>query len=174
MPNLVNKLTIEEFSQQAKSMGSCIVVSFDKMTVAQASELRRQLKGEDVEFKVCKNRLAVRALAAAGHDVGKLRGKCGIAFAPEEKAITAAKLIRDFLKQNKEMSAEVLAGVIEGEVLTGDDAAGISEMADRNTIRAQIAMVISAPARSLATALNGLGAGLARCLQQRADGESSS
>ena len=171
MPNIVNRLTVDLFTKQVEEMGSCVVVAFNKLTVQQAQELRNRFRDEDVNLMVCKNRLAKIALGAHGHEIPRLQGKCGVAFAPEEKAITAAKLVRDFAKENKGLEIGILAGVIEGEVITGDDAKAIADMPDKDTVRSMIASAISAPARGLATALNAVGGGLARCLQQRADGE---
>ncbi len=168
MPNLVGELTIRELDGQIEGMGSCVVLNFDKLTVEQASLLRRRFREESIAFKVVKNRLAMHALKERGFELGeRIRGKCGVAFAPEEKAITAAKLIRDFQRENREIKISVLAGVVEGEVIEGDGAKIIADMPDKDTVRAQIAMAISGPARQLVQVLSALPTGLARCLEQR-------
>ncbi|HMQ22316.1 MAG TPA: 50S ribosomal protein L10 [Planctomycetota bacterium] len=171
MPNIVNRLTVKEFAGEVEQMGSCIVIGFDKMTVAQAESLRGKFREVDVELRVLKNRLAVKVLEGAGFRMPKLVGKCGIVFAPEERAITAAKLVRDFQVEHKELALEVLAGIVEGEVIAGADAKMIADMPDKQTVRGQLAGLLMAPGRGLAVSLSGLGSGLARCLQQRADGE---
>ncbi len=171
MPNIVNRLSVQEFDRAIEGMGSCIVVTFDKMTVLQASQLRQQMRAADVRLKVVKNRLVTQALTARGFEIPQLTGKCGVVFASEENAITAAKLVREFATQNKDMSIAVLAGIVEGEVISGVDAVAIADMPDKNTVRSQLAGVISGPARALATVISAVPTGLARCLQQRADGE---
>ena len=172
MPNIVNKLTVQEFAGEVEQMGSCIVVGFDKMTVAQAEALRGKFRSTGVVFHVLKNRLAVKVFEGAGYELPKLVGKCGVVFAPEEKAITAAKLVREFQTEHKDkLALEVLAGIVEGEVIAGSDAKMIADMPNKQTVRGQLAGLLSAPARGLAVSLSGLGSGLARCLQQRADGE---
>lgn len=171
MPNLVNKLTVQEFTREVEQMGSCLVLGFDKLTVQQAQELRSRFRAADVSFRVLKNRLAKKVLSDAGYELPKLIGKCGLVFAPEEKAITAAKLAKEFATENKGMALAVLAGIVEGEVIAGEDASLIADMPDKQTVRAQIAMVLSAPARGLAVSMSGLASGLARCLDQRASGE---
>ena len=73
-----------------------------------------------------------------------------------------------------EEASEDLVGrapYVEGEVIAGSDAKMIADMPDKQTVRGQLAGLLSAPARGLAVSLSGLGSGLARCLQQRADGE---
>jgi large subunit ribosomal protein L10 len=172
MPNIVGKLTLAEFDHALESMGSCVVVRFDKMTVEQAQALRRRFLDEEMELKVTKNRLMTKALSDRGFTLGeKLTGKCGLVFAPEEKAITAAKMVRDFQKENRQIEVSVVAGVVEGEVIEGDDAKMIADMPDKNTVRAQLASALSGPGRMLATVLSAVPSGLARCVQQHADGE---
>ena len=39
MPNLVNNVLMEELAEGFRDMGSCLVVSFDKLTVAQSSDV---------------------------------------------------------------------------------------------------------------------------------------
>jgi ribosomal protein L10 len=95
-------------------------------------------------------------------------------FAPEASAITAARLVREFAAQHKGLSIEILAGVIEGEVIAGADATHIADMPDKRTVRAQLVGAIAGPARSLAAALHAVSAGLARCLDQRAKSEAGS
>lgn len=171
MPNLVNRLTVEEFSREVRHMGSCLIVSFDRMTVAQAAELRHRFRQENVRLRVVKNRLASLALGNGGVQVPRLMGKCGVVFAQEEKAITAAKLVRKFATENRDMSIEVLAGVLEGEVITGEEARRIADMPDKDTVRSQLASAIIGPARCLASVIGALPRGLARCLQERVEAE---
>ncbi len=141
------------------------------LSVAEMTDLRRRMREAEASYKVVKNRLVTQALTARGFEIPQLTGKCGVVFASEENAITAAKLVREFATQNKDMSIAVLAGIVEGEVISGVDAVAIADMPDKNTVRSQLAGVISGPARALATVISAVPTGLARCLQQRADGE---
>ena len=62
----------------------------------------------------------------------------------------------------------VLGSILFG-LATPTEAASIAGMPDRQTLRAMMVGVISAPARKLATVLNEVGASTARCMQARAD-----
>lgn len=171
MPNIIGKLTLEEYAKDLRDMGSCLVIGFDKLTVAQASELRRRLKEEGLYLKIVKNRLARLAFSNAGLELPKLSGKCGLVFAPEEKAITAARTLRDFGKKAKPASLSVIAGVIEDEVIHGEDAKTIADMPDKDGLRSMLASVLQAPGQGIAVALRELGSSLARCLKQRSEGK---
>lgn len=172
MPSLINELQVTELKSQVQSMGSCLLVSFDKMTVAQAEDIRREFRKAGFKYRVVKNRLARVAFREHDFDVGtSLKGMCGVVFAPEERAIEAAKLVREHYKKLKvkEPPIAVIGAVIEGEVIARARAAGVADMADRKTVQAQLASVLAAPGRGLAVALSGLASGMARCIQAKVD-----
>jgi large subunit ribosomal protein L10 len=176
MPNIVNKFLLNELEADFKSMGSCVVLNFDKLTVELTNEIRTELREAGVEYRVVKNRLAVKAFASIGLDLSEaFSGKCGVITAEEEGAISAAKLVREFATkarrtlQTKKPPLIVTGGVIEGEAITGTAAANIADMPDKNTVRAMLASAIQGPSRGLAMCLDGLPASLARVLQAKID-----
>ena len=149
MPNIVNEILYEELAQSFRDSGSCLVLSFDKLTVAQDGDLRSKLREAGVSYRVVKNRLANRVLKdVMDLDLNEsLIGKCGVVFAPEEKAISAAKVVREAMRPlKKEAPVRVVAGIVEGESITGAAADTIADMPDRNTVNAQLAGVIAGPA----------------------------
>lgn len=176
MPNIVNKILMSELEEGFKGMGSCIVLNFDKLTVELTNDIRNQLREAGVTYRVVKNRLAIRAFDSMGLDMSAaFTGKCGVVIAEEEKAISAAKLIREFaVKARRALTIKkppmvVTGGVIEGEAITGDAAASIADMPDKNTVRSMLLSAISGPARGLAACVQGVPGGLTRVLQARVD-----
>jgi len=171
MPSLINELQVAELASQVQSMGSCLLVSFAKMTVAQAEDIRREFRKAGFKYRVVKNRLAQVAFRAQDFDIGSLDGMCGVVFAPQERAIEAAKLVREHYKKLKvkEPPLTVVGAVIEGEVIAGPRAKAVADMADRKTVQAQLASVLAGPGRGLAVALSGLAGGLTRCLNAQAE-----
>ena len=172
MASMINELLVEELKSEVKKAGSCLLVGFEKMSVAQAEDVRRVFRKAGFKYRVVKNRLAKVAFASHKLDLGKgLKGKCGVVFAPQERAIEAAKLLRDHYKKLKvkEPPISVIGGVIEGEVIGRARAAAIADMPDRRTVQTQLVSAIAAPMRSLAVALNGVASGLGRCVQQKVD-----
>lgn len=174
MPNLVNEILLDDFKERFKDMGSCVVVSFDKLTVEQANNLRNQFRDAGLGYFVVKNRLACRALESMGYQMAEaFEGKCGVAFGADEAAISAAKLVREFVKPfRKSPPLRVTGGIIEGEAIVGPAASTIADMPDKQTVRTQLATALVAPARGLAACLAAAGpAGLARVVQARIDKE---
>ena len=146
MPSLVNKILLDELSAEFKDMGSCVVMSFDKLDVAQDEAVRTALRDAGLRYRVVKNRLAVRAFDSMDLDLSQaFTGKCGVIVAPEEKAIAAARLVRETLARRRTPPLVTTGGVIEGQVIVGPKASTIADMPDRETVRTQLATAISGP-----------------------------
>ncbi|MEM7202790.1 MAG: 50S ribosomal protein L10 [Planctomycetota bacterium] len=171
MPNLVNRILVDQLKTEFESMGSCLVVSFDKLTVEQANDIRSKWREAGLAYHVVKNRLALKAFESMKLDLSEaFRGKCGVIIAPEEAAISAARIAGETFKKIKDPPIVVTGGVIEGEVITGAAAAGIGDMPDKTTVRGQIAGCILGVARAVATCIESAGpGGVARVLQARID-----
>ncbi len=173
MPNLVNEILLDDFKRSFEGAGSCLVLSFDGLTVEQVADLRNKFREAGVDYRVVKNRLALKAFSGMQLDLSEaFRGKCGVVVAPEEGAIGAAKIVREAFGKAKQPPVVVTGGVIEGEAITGDAAKNIADMPDKQTVRAQLAGALVGVARGLATCVQSAGpASLARALQARIDKE---
>ena len=170
MPNVVNEILLQDLEKEFKDAGSCLVVSFDALTVETDQAVRRKFDEMGLRYQVVKNRLAQKALANMDVDLSDaFKGKCGVVFAEEEQAISAAKALQEMMQKAKKSPIKVTGGLIEGEAITGAAAAMIAHMPDKNTVRAMLATAISGPARSLATCVSGLPSGLARVMQANID-----
>jgi large subunit ribosomal protein L10 len=170
MPNLVTTILLRELERDFQQMGSCLVVTFDKLMPQQDLEIRGRLRQAGVRYRVVRNRLARRALSAMKLDLtDAFKGKCGVAIAQKEGAIQAAKVLREYIKKQKQPPIAVMGGVVEGQAFVGKAAEAIADLPDRHTIQTRLASVISGPARSVACIFNAVAGGLARCIQARVD-----
>jgi len=170
MPNLVNEILLADLQREFQTMGSCVVVEFGKLQPKQDIEIRSELRNAGVRYRVVRSRLAKKAFAGLDLDLGEaMKGRCGVALAPEEGAIKAARILRDWIKKTKDAPLSIKGGVVEGTAFVGAAAQSIAELPDRNTVNTQIVTAISGPARSLATLVSAVAGGLARCIQARVD-----
>lgn len=152
---------IKEKIQDAKSV---VFVKFNGLTVAEDTELRREFRKNNVEYKVYKNTL----IKYAFHDMGitdfddDLNGPTSVAFGTDETG--AAKVIVDAAKKYQDKIVVKSAFVEGGKV----DAKGVQALAAMpskeqliakmlGSLQAPIANfvgVLSAMPRSLVIALN--------------------
>jgi large subunit ribosomal protein L10 len=90
---------------------------FTGLNVKRMTELRRRFRKAGVEYVVIKNTLALRAVNESGLVAQRLKGPTGVVVAKD--AITAAKVLSDFAKENDQRPA-VKGGIYEGNAV--DDA----------------------------------------------------
>ena len=102
------KAYVAEIAEKMKNAESTVVVEYRGLTVAEMTELRRELRAEDVEFKVYKNALAQRAVESIGADGLKevLVGK---------DATAPARVLAKFAKKHENLVLK--SGIVEGKVV---------------------------------------------------------
>lgn len=144
---------------------SAVLTDFRGLTVADLTELRRQLREGQVEFRVVKNTLARRATAAAGlaslHPL--LEGPTAIAFgrgdplAPSRLLSRAARALPQL---------QIKGGVLEGKVVSREEVLALAALAPRPVLLSRLVGVLQAPITRLAGALGATLRGLVVALDQ--------
>lgn len=158
---------IEELTGKLRG-GSAVLVDYQGMDVARATELRARSREAGVEFVVAKNTLARRAADAAGVDglSEYLVGPTALAFS--EDPVSSAKLMAEFADQVESFSLK--GGLLEGERVLGEaDVVALSKLPGREQLIAQVVGGISSPLTGLVTVLNNTIQGLVVALNQIAE-----
>lgn len=169
MPNLVNRLVVQELQRDIGKAEGLLVVSFGGLTVKESEALRNSLAKQGVGLSMVRNSLARRVLAERGFEVGAevLTGNMAIAFGKAEAAIHASKIFQG-PEVKKAGKVQIRAAVLEGKLLGAKDALALSDVPDRNTLNAKIVGCIAATSRSLVQVLNALPSSQTRVLNARA------
>ena len=144
---------VQAIAEDVKDAVSVVLVDYRGLTVAEDTEMRKQLREAGVVYKVCKNTMMKRAFE--GTDFAQLdeylEGPNAIAISKED-ATAPARIICDFAK--KAEALEVKAGVVEGSVY---DAAGIQELSkipSREVLLSKLLGSLQSPITNLARVLN--------------------
>lgn len=137
-----------------------VVTQNNGMTVAQVSELRRQMRASGSTYKVAKNRLAVLALDGTRFNgiAPLLKGPTALAWSNDPVAV--AKAAVDYAKTNEKFI--VLGGALGTQTL---DAAGIKALAELpslDALRGKLLGLLQAPATKIAGVLAAPAGQLAR------------
>ncbi|ARK24677.1 50S ribosomal protein L10 [Sporosarcina sp. P37] len=142
---------VTEVADKLKDAASVVVVDYRGLTVAQVTELRKQLRDAGVEFKVYKNSMVRRATVTAGLEGlnEHLTGPNAIAFSTED-VVAPAKILNDFAKKNEQL--EIKAGVIEGNVASAEDVKALATLPSREGLLSMLLSVLQAPVRNFALA----------------------
>lgn len=143
---------VSEAQAKLQESASVVVVDYLGLTVAQVTELRKQLREAGVEMKVLKNSIIGRAAQAAGlegmEDIFK--GPTAVAFSKED-VVAPAKIIADFAKTAEAL--EIKGGVIEGKVASKDEVEALAKLPNREGMLSMLLSVLQAPMRNMALAV---------------------
>jgi large subunit ribosomal protein L10 len=153
---------------------TCIVVTQQTgLTVAEVTELRRQMRGAGANYRVTKNRLARRALEGTSFSglAPLFTGPTAIAFSRDP--VAAAKAAVDFANRNDKFT--IVGGGFSGQVLDANGIKALATLPSLDELRGKIIGLLNAPATKLAGLLQAPGGQLARLLAAHADkaGDSS-
>lgn len=150
-----------------------VLVDFRGIDVEQVTELRARFRAKNIEYRVVKNNLVMKALEGsdlAGVDQlgGFLKGPTAIAWSFEDPS-TAAKIIKDFRKENDANGKlTVKCGLLEGQIFEGDRVESeLAALPGKDEIRAQLLAQLNAPMQSLVRQLSAPGQNLAYALQAK-------
>ena len=145
------KIYIEDMKSQFDKSEAVIVAHYQGLTVNQLDELRAQMREHGIIFKITKNRITKLALEKTKcKELSELfTGPTAVALSND--AITSAKILTKFSKENE--SLKILGGIMGEEIL---DVAGVQNVATLPTLdeaRAKIVGILSSPAQKLASIL---------------------
>ncbi|MDA8155425.1 MAG: 50S ribosomal protein L10 [Actinomycetota bacterium] len=138
----------EEF---AKAKGA-VITHYQGMTVAELYELRKDLSGLGVRFKVVKNTLA--RIASDGTPVGVAKdhfsGPVGIAIGYDDPVKVAQGIVKYSAKNEK---LKPIAAVVEGQLVDVAELKSIASLPARPVLLSMMAGAFSAPMSKMAGAL---------------------
>lgn len=145
------KQIVDQIADKLKASKSTIVVDYRGLTVAEVTELRKQLREAGVEFKVYKNSMTRRAADSLDFSAinTALTGPNAIAFSTED-VVAPAKILNDFAKKHEAL--EIKAGIIEGTIVTVEEVKALAELPSREGLLSMLLSVLQAPIRNLALA----------------------
>ena len=143
---------VSEISDKVKASESVIVFSYQGLTVAEFTELRRNLKDANGEVKIYKNTLVRRALndLSIGMDDAFLEGPNAIVFG--ETLLEPIKVLSKFAKEHE--NATIRVGIIIGNVASLETINEYASIPSREGLLTQLAGGMIQYVRDLSIALN--------------------
>ena len=158
------KLVVEDIKEKISNSKSVVFVKFSGLTVAEDTELRREFRKKNVEYKVYKNTLIRKAFESLGiTDFNDdLNGPTAVAFGTDETG--AAKVIVDAAKKYQD-KVVVKSAFVEGARVDETGVKALAAMPSKEELIAKMlgslqapisnfVGVLSAMPRSLVIALN--------------------
>ena len=142
---------ISEIKKFVDANDSILVTHYQGLTVNQLDELRAEMRKHGIMFKITKNRITKLALKDTKcKDIADLfSGPTAIALSKD--AISSAKILTKFSKDNQKL--KIVGGLMGKEILKLEDVLKIATLPTLNEARAKIASIIKSPAQKLASIL---------------------
>ena len=154
---------VQAITERLQSAQSLVLADFTGLTVHQMTDFRAQCREKNIDCRVVKNRLAIRAADAAELSFLKdhLKGPTALVFGPESQ-VGPAKLVIEFAKDNDKM--QVKGGLVDGQYLDADQVLALSKVPSKDELIAKMMGSINSPLTGLAMVMNGVISGLARAI----------
>ena len=144
---------VAEISELLNGAVSAVVVDYRGLTVAQDTDLRKQLRDAGITYKVYKNTMIKRA--AEGTDFAALdpalEGPTAIAVSKDD-ATAAARILANFAKTADKL--EIKAGVVEGTFYDEKGMQVIATIPSREILLGKLLGSIQSPITNFARVLN--------------------
>ena len=142
---------IKEMTAQFNNSEAVLVTHYQGLTVKQLDSLRKQMREHGIKFQITKNRITKLALkdTKCKNLSNLFSGPTAVALS--EDAITSAKILTKFSKENENL--KILGGIMGEEIL---DTAGVANVATLPTLdeaRAKIVGILRSPAQKIASIL---------------------
>ncbi len=147
------KAKVAELSVIVGQAVSALAADYRGLTVSQMTKLRKKAREANVKMGVYRNTLARRAVQGTEYEclnealVGPI-----VLFFSQEAPSSAARLVREFVKENDKLEVKALA--LSGELLPAQQLDAVASLPSRDEALAQLAAVMLAPITKLVRTLN--------------------
>lgn len=152
----LKKQQVADLTERLNKSVTGLLVSYEGISVADDTKLRKELREAGVEYTVIKNTLLTRAFAETGlQDLDQhLAGTTAIATSDEDYA-AAARILCGFADKSK-TGFTVKGGYLDGEVISMDKITELSKLPTREVLLANVLGAFQAPIASFARAIQAI------------------
>jgi large subunit ribosomal protein L10 len=156
---------VERIRTELNDAQAAVVTEYRGLTVTDLAVLRTRLQEAETSYRVTKNTLARRAADALGLSelIEFFVGPVAIAYVNGDP-IAAAKVIATFAREHPELV--IKGGLMEGRVISGEEAKGLATVDSLDVSRAKIAGMLTAPLQQLMMLLEAPASRIAFVLQE--------
>src|SRR5438128_1060357 len=163
---------VSDLSEKLKRSPFVIVTDYQRMKVADFSELRSRLAPTGAEMHVIKNNFLKRAMADSGFpDLGDQFGGQTAVVTGQADVAPVAKIFKSFANEFKLAALKI--GFVDSALLSKAELETLAELPAREIVQAQLLGLFLSPATRLVRLLNEPAAALARLLNAKAEKEAA-
>jgi len=152
--NETKEAAVKQLKEEFGQYSGFIFADYRGLTVAQISDLRKQLRAKDAVCRVVKNRYAKIAMKELGHDGvdDKLVGPTAIVLARGDEQSSIAKIVVEAQKST-ENKLKVRGGFLDGRAFNAAEVDAFSKLPGRLDLISHLMATMMAPVQKVAATL---------------------
>lgn len=162
------KAIVADVHETAASALSLVIADSRGVTVTDMTALRKQARENNINLRVIRNTLAKRAVEGTEFECVQeaLTGPSIFGFSMEDPG-AAARLFKDFAKENEEFSIKALS--VGGKLLAAAQIDALAKLPTRDEALARLASVMLAPVTKMVRTFNDVPGRVTRVMSAVAD-----
>ena len=166
MPTQEKTESVATLRERLQPVRTAVITEYRGLTVQQLSDLRKQLKAAQSEYKVVKNRLARLAVKELALDslATHFKGPTGLVFTAKDP-VPMAKALQTFVRTNPALTIKV--GLVEGKVVAPAELKALADLPSKEALRSQLVGALQGPLSQLVSLLAAPQRELVRILEAR-------
>ncbi len=147
---------LNELMEKINNNPTVLMVDFTGLKVSDLVNLRKELKGNGIEFKVVKKTLVQKMLTKnnINFDVFTFPRSVALIFSPEE-GILASKIAYKFSTERKEPTLKILGGFINKKFFNAEEIIDLAKIPSKEILLSQLVYTLNSLPRTLVGVLNG-------------------
>ena len=146
---------VKELADNFSKAKTAVFTNFHGLKVAQMEKMRKELRNEEMAYKVAKKTLIKFALKDAGFKVSEidfLKGSIGVAFGYED-GVKVAKIIYDFAKSNQEL--KIIGGIFNKSYISDGKVEELAKLPSKEELLAKLVWTTASPISGFVNAMTG-------------------
>ncbi len=161
------QLLLDEIKEKIDLSKSMVLASYQQLTPNATADFRMNIAKHGGCVEVVRKRILVKAAEAAGFglNIEALPGHIAIIFSGEDPVATT-KLLYQFSKDNNDV-LEVVGGRFEGQTCSSSDIELISQMPNKEEMRAQFLGLLEAPMSQTLAVVEALLTSVMHCIENK-------
>ena len=145
---------VKQTTDMLNAAQSAIVVDYRGLTVAEVTDLRKQLRDAGIQMSVIKNKILDRAVEGTDYEDLRSTFVGPTAAFSDEDPIAPAKILKKFADDHDAL--EIKGGFIEKSVKTLDEINEYANMPGREELLSMLASALQDPMRKIARAVKAI------------------
>ena len=148
------KDSVKEISDGLKTSTAVVVVSYQGLTVAELTELRRKLAEKQAFMGVYKNTLVMRALKDGGYavDTNFFQGPNAFVFSKDESV--GAAICAKFARLHEKLV--IRGGIVDGQNVDAEGMKEVAKLPSKEALLSMFCMVLNEPVAGFARAVKSI------------------